>query len=67
MLTSNDVSRYDRRTKELLMFILLAVILAALWIGGFTVFHVTSFAIHILLVLAVVSIVMHFVRRTRTT
>jgi hypothetical protein len=55
-------------TKESPMFILLAIILAALWIGGFTVMHVTSFAIHILLVLAVISIIMHFVRggRSRT-
>jgi hypothetical protein len=49
------------------MFIFLAIILAALWIGGFTVLHVTSFAIHILLVLALISIVMHFVRGRRTT
>ena len=49
------------------MFIFLAIILAALWIGGFTVMHVTSFAIHILLVLALISIVMHFVRGRRTT
>ena len=49
------------------MFILLAIILAALWLGGFTVLHVTSFALHILLVLALVSVVMHFVRGTRAT
>jgi hypothetical protein len=49
------------------MFILLAVILAIAWIGGFTVMHVSSFAIHILLLLALVSIVMHFVRGRRVT
>jgi Family of unknown function (DUF5670) len=54
-------------TKEAPMFLLLAIILAALWIGGFTVLHVTSLAIHILLILAVVSIVMHLVRGGRAT
>jgi hypothetical protein len=49
------------------MFILLAVILAIAWIGGFTVMHVSSAAIHILLLLAVVAIVMHFVRGRRVT
>jgi hypothetical protein len=49
------------------MFILLAVILAIAWIGGFTVMHVTSGAIHILLLLALVSVVMHFVRGRRVT
>jgi hypothetical protein len=49
------------------MFILLAIILAALWIGGFTVMHISSAAIHILLVLAVISIIMHFVRGSRST
>ena len=49
------------------MFLLLAIILAALWIGGFTVLHVTSFAIHLLLLLAVVSVVMHLVRGRATS
>jgi hypothetical protein len=49
------------------MFIVLAVILAIAWIGGFTVMHVSSYAIHILLLLALVSIVMHFVRGRRVT
>jgi hypothetical protein len=49
------------------MFLLLAIILAIAWIGGFTVFHVTSAAIHILLVLAIISVVMHFVRGKRAT
>jgi hypothetical protein len=49
------------------MFLLLAVILAALWIGGFTVLHVTSFAIHLLIVMAVISVVLHFVRGRSVT
>jgi hypothetical protein len=49
------------------MFLLLAIILAIAWIGGFTVMHVSSAAIHILLLFAVVSIVLHFVRGRRVT
>jgi hypothetical protein len=54
----------DRR---LSMLIGLAILLAIAWILGFSVFHVTSVAIHVLIVLAVVSLVMHLVRGRRTT
>ncbi len=49
------------------MLLLLAIVLAIAWLGGFTVMHVTSAAIHLLLVLAVISIVLHFVRGRRAT
>jgi Family of unknown function (DUF5670) len=45
------------------MFIVLAIILALGWVLGLTVMKVSSFAIHILLVVALVSVVLHFVRR----
>jgi DMSO reductase anchor subunit len=51
----------------MIMFLVLAAILALMWIGGFTIFHVSSFAIHILIVLAVISAVMHLVRDRRAT
>ena len=44
------------------MLLVLAIILGIAWVFGFTVFHVASAAIHILLILAVVSIIAHFVR-----
>jgi hypothetical protein len=44
------------------MFIILAIILAAAWLFGFTVYHVASTGIHLLLLLAVVSVVVHFIR-----
>lgn len=44
------------------MLIALAILLGLAWVFGFTVFHVASTAIHILLILAVVSLVAHFVR-----
>ncbi|MGA7156807.1 MAG: lmo0937 family membrane protein [Acidobacteriaceae bacterium] len=47
------------------MFLLLAVILVILWAGGFFLFHVTSFFIHILLIFAVISLIVHFVSGRR--
>jgi hypothetical protein len=49
------------------MLILLAAILLIAWALGFTVFHVASAAIHILVIAAVVSVVLHFVRGARAT
>ena len=46
------------------MFLGLGLVLLLLWLGGFFVFHVTAFFIHILLLLAVVSIIFHFMRGT---
>ena len=43
------------------MFLVIGIILLVLWIGGFVVFHVTAFAIHILLILAIISIVFNFI------
>ena len=45
---------------------ILFAILVIAWISGFTVMHVASGMIHILLVLALISLVMHFVLGRRT-
>ncbi len=44
------------------MILLIAAALAIAWVLGFVVFHVSAFAIHLLLAAAVVAIVLHFVR-----
>ena len=44
------------------MFIAFALILGLAWILGFGVFHVASAAVHVLVLLAIVSVVLHFVR-----
>ena len=49
------------------MLLLLAIVLALAWVGGFGLFHVASTAIHVLIVLAVISLVLHFVRGSRVT
>ena len=46
---------------------ILFVILLIAWLGGFTVFHVASGLIHLLLVFAVISLIMHFVLGTHRT
>ena len=47
------------------MLLILAIILGLAWIAGFGVFHVASTAIHVLIVLAIVSVVIHFFRGKR--
>jgi hypothetical protein len=44
---------------------ILFVILLVAWIGGFTVFHVAGAMIHLLLLLAVISLILHFVTGAR--
>ncbi len=41
------------------MFLILAVVLVLLWLGGFFVLHVSSFLIHLLLLFALISIIMN--------
>lgn len=45
-----------------MLFLILFVVLLLAWIFGFAVFHVAGAALHLLLVLAVVSLVIHLVR-----
>lgn len=47
------------------MFLIIGIVLFLAWIGGFLIFHVTAFFIHILLILAIISIVFHFLRGSR--
>ena len=49
-------------TKEISMFITLFAVLLVLWLLGFFAFHVTSGLIHLLLIVAVISLVIHFFR-----
>lgn len=48
------------------MFLILAVVLIILWLGGFFVLHISSFLIHLLIIFAVISIIMHFVTGKRS-
>jgi len=46
---------------------ILFIVLLIAWIGGFTVFHVAGVLIHLLLVFAVISLILHFVMGARAT
>jgi hypothetical protein len=48
------------------MFLTLAILLLIVWAVGFLAFHVTLAIIHILIVLAVIALVLHFVRGRKT-
>jgi hypothetical protein len=48
------------------MFLILGVVLIILWLGGFFVLHISSFLIHLLIIFAVISFIMHFVTGKRS-
>lgn len=50
------------RNVRLAMYLALFVVLLLAWITGFLMFHVAGALIHILLLVAFVSLIMHFVR-----
>jgi Family of unknown function (DUF5670) len=41
------------------MLLIIAIVIAVLWLGGFALFHVGSI-IHVLLVVAIIVVVLHF-------
>jgi hypothetical protein len=45
------------------MFIVLFVVLLLAWLGGFLLFHVSSALIHVLLLFAVISLIVHLFQR----
>jgi hypothetical protein len=47
-------------------FLGLAILLAIFWAGGFVFFHVAGFLIHLLLIFAVISLVVHLFTGART-
>jgi hypothetical protein len=47
------------------MFLILAVVLFVLWIAGFLMFKSAGMLIHLLVIFAVISVIMHFVTGRR--
>jgi hypothetical protein len=45
---------------------IIALVLVVLWLLGFFAFHITAAAIHLILVVAVILIVLHFIRGRAT-
>ncbi len=48
------------------MFLILAIVLVVMWLGGFVMFKSAGLLIHVLLLFALISLVMHFVTGRRT-
>ena len=66
--SANDVPRALKlgakpraRRRKMSIWTILFVILLIAWICGFTVFHVAGGLIHLLLIFAVISLILHFV------
>jgi hypothetical protein len=49
------------------MFLILAIVLFVAWIGGFLLFKTAGILIHLLLLFAILSIIMHFISGRRAT
>ena len=49
------------------MILVLAAVLLVLWMLGVFAFHVTAFAIHVLLIVAVIALVMHLLAGRRSS
>jgi hypothetical protein len=50
-----------------MIFLILFVVLLLAWILSWAIFHVAGGLLHILLIVAVIALILHFVRRPRTT
>jgi hypothetical protein len=48
------------------MYLILALVLFALWIGGFVIFKTAGLLIHLLLLFALISLILHFVKGSRS-
>jgi len=63
--TDSLISKYKvgglRLPQEVEMYLIIALLLLVMWAGGFMMFHVAGSLIHLLLLLAVISFVVHLV------
>ncbi len=47
------------------MFLILAIVLVVMWLGGFFMFKTAGLLIHLLLLFAIISLILHFVTGRR--
>jgi len=48
------------------MFLVIAIVLVVMWLGGFLMFHAAGFLIHLFLLFAIISLILHFIAGRRT-
>jgi len=63
--SSECCAEISSEEKHMSIWTILFVVLLIAWLGGFTVFHVAGGMIHLLLVFAVISLILHFVMGRR--
>jgi Family of unknown function (DUF5670) len=56
-----DIEAIELGGEHMSIWTVLFIILLIAWLGGFTVFHVAGGMIHLLLIFAVISLILHFV------
>ena len=49
------------------MLLLIAILFGIAWVGGFSVLHITAVSLHVLLILAFASVLIHFLSRRPVT
>lgn len=59
-------SRVLKRRNSVSIYMILFLVLLIAWMGGFAMFHVAGGLIHILLIFALISFILHFVMGRRT-
>ena len=62
MLVNPTCSPLGAHKREISMFMTLFVVLLILWVLGFFAFHIAGGLIHLLLVVAVISLLLHLFR-----
>jgi len=63
--TAPQAQRLPYGQAEVNMLLTLAIILLIAWLLGLVAFHVTAWFIHVLIVLAIIVAILHFVRGPR--
>jgi hypothetical protein len=61
VVVRNEALASEAFPEEVVVFLILFVALVVCWIFGFVLFHVAGGLIHLLLIVAVISLVWHFV------
>jgi Family of unknown function (DUF5670) len=62
---SQRIPKLEEEEQDMSIWTILFVVLLVAWLGGLTVFHVAGGLIHLLLVFALISLVLHFVMGRR--
>jgi Family of unknown function (DUF5670) len=57
--------RFRVGERELVMLLILFIVLLVAWLLGWGLFHVAGGLVHLLLIVAIIALIVHFMRRRR--